>query len=294
MNPLDLVRLTALMERGQGRPEIIIGLIDGPVILDHPDLAAGHIREMPGKLGSACARSDSAACQHGTFVAGILCARRGSPAPAICPGCTLLVRPIFSETTPANGEMPSAKPEQLAEAILDCLHGGAHVLNISAAIAQPSSQSERALEEALDQAARRGVIVVAAAGNQGTLGSTAITGHPWVTPVVAYDLAGRPLGQSNLGGSIGRQGLGAPGEAITSLGAGGEPLTSGGTSAAAPFVTGAIALLWSEFPGVGAGVMKLAVTRTLLVRRSTVVPPLLDAWGAYQSLLGARERRRVP
>jgi hypothetical protein len=71
MNPLDLVRLTALMEPGQGRPEIIIGLIDGPVVLGHPDLAAGHIREMPGKLGSTCARSDSAACQHGTFAAGI-------------------------------------------------------------------------------------------------------------------------------------------------------------------------------------------------------------------------------
>jgi hypothetical protein len=66
MNPLDLVRLTALMERGEGSPEIVIGLIDGPVTLDHADLAATHIREMLGKLGSACARSDSAACQHGT------------------------------------------------------------------------------------------------------------------------------------------------------------------------------------------------------------------------------------
>jgi hypothetical protein len=113
------------MERAQGRAEIIVGLIDGPVILDHPDLAAGHIRETPGKLGSACARSDSAACQHGTFVAGMLSARRGSPAPAICPSCTLLVRPIFSETSPANGEMPSGKPEELADAILGCLHGGA-------------------------------------------------------------------------------------------------------------------------------------------------------------------------
>ncbi|MCI0600958.1 MAG: S8 family serine peptidase [Beijerinckiaceae bacterium] len=294
MSPLDLVRLTALMERGQGRPEVIIGLIDGPVILDHPHLAAGHIREMPGKLGSACARSDSAACQHGTFVAGILSARRGSPAPAICPGCTLLVRPIFAEATPANGDMPSAKPEELAEAILDCLDNGAHVLNISAAIAQPSSKSERALAEALDQAANRGVIVVAAAGNQGTLGGTVITAHPWVIPVAAYDLAGRPLGHSNLGNSIGRRGLGAPGEAITSIGTDGKPMTSGGTSAAAPFVTGAIALLWSEFPNVPAGTMKLAVTGAYARRRTAVVPPLLDAWGAYQSLLGARERRRLP
>jgi subtilisin family serine protease len=138
------------------------------------------------------------------------------------------------------------------------------------------------------------VIVVAAAGNQGTLGSTAITSHPWVIPVAAYDLAGRPLGQSNLGNSIGRRGLGALGDRVTSLGTDGKPITLGGTSAAAPFVTGAIALLWSEFPDVPAGAMKLAVAGAYARRRTTVVPPLLDAWGAYQSLLSARARRRLP
>jgi subtilisin family serine protease len=180
--------------------------------------------------------------------------------------------------------MPSATPEELAQAILDCIDAGARVLNISAALAQPSMKNERTLEEALDQAARRGVIVVAAAGNQGTLGSTAITCHPWVIPVVAYDLQGRPMNHSNLGSSIGRRGLGAPGDRITSLGAQGEPLTFGGTSAAAPFVTGAIALLWSEFPTATATEIKLAATHARIPRRTTVVPPLLDAWAAYQTM----------
>ena len=103
-------------------------------------------------------------------------------------------------------------PEELTQAILDCIEAGARVLNISAALAQPSIKGERTLEEALDQAARRGVIVIVAAGNQGTLGSTAITRHPWVIPVVGYDLQGRPMNHSNLGSSIGRRGLGAPGE----------------------------------------------------------------------------------
>jgi subtilisin family serine protease len=293
MSPLDLVRLTALMAHSQGRPEIVIGLIDGPVSLDHPDLAADRIHVIPGTLAGACTQRESAACQHGTFVAGVLCARRGSPAPAICPECSLLVCPIFPETSPANGDMPSAKPEELAEAILDCIHAGAQVLNISAAIAQPSLKAERALQQALNEAARRGTIVVAAAGNQGILGSTAITSHSWVIPVVAYSLGGKPLGQSNFGNSIGRRGLGAPGDRITSLGAGGKPITLGGTSAAAPFVTGAIALLWSEFTNVSAGAMKLAVTRSVSPSRTSVVPPLLDAWEAYQSLLGTSERRRL-
>jgi subtilisin family serine protease len=233
-------------------------------------------------MNGTCTQANSTACLHGTFVAGILCAKRGSGAPAICPGCTLLVRPIFAETTSPNGDMLSAKPEELAEAILDCIHAGAHVLNLSAALAQPSIKSERALEEALDQATKRGVIVIVAAGNQGTLGSTAITRHPWVIPVAAYDLQGRPMNHSNLGTSIGRRGLGAPGDRITSLGAGGKPLTLGGTSAAAPFVTGVIALLWSEFPTATAAEVKFAATQASTPRRTTVVPPLLNAWAAYQ------------
>src|SRR5262245_38806764 len=292
MDPLDLVKLPVLMERTSGSAEMKIGLIDGPVVTQHPDLAGEHLREIPGKNGSACMQANSAACLHGTFVAGILAAKRGSGAPAICPSCTLLVRPIFAETTAANGDMPHARPEELAQAILDCIDAGARVLNVSAALAQPSIKNERALEEALNQAARRGVIVIVAAGNQGTLGSTAITCHPWVIPVVGYDLQGRPMNHSNLGNSIGRRGLGAPGDQITSLGAEGKPLTLGGTSAAAPFVTGAIALLWSEFSNVSATAIKLAITQPYSRRRNTVVPPLLDAWMSYQSLLMTNTRGR--
>src|SRR5215472_11205693 len=260
MGPLDLVQLTALMDRTSGRPEISIGLIDGPVVLNQPDLVSTNISEVPGKLRGTCSRADSVACSHGTFVAGILSARRGSVAPAICPGCTLLLRPIFAETASGDGLMPSATPEQLAEAIVDCVDSGARLLNLSAALVEPSSQGERRLHEALDYAASRGAITVAAAGNQGTVGSSAITRHPAVIPVAACDLQGRPLAESNLGSSIGRLGLSAPGEGVTSLGTNGKPQTFGGTSAAAPFVTGAIALLWSEFASADATEIKLAVT----------------------------------
>jgi subtilisin family serine protease len=180
MNPLDLVKLPELMERTSGSPKLKIGLIDGPVATQHPALAGSQIREISS--GRACSRTESAACLHGTFVAGILSADRGSAAPGICPGCTLLVRPIFAETTAANGEMPSASPEALARAIFQCIDAGARILNISAALAQPSLRGERELEEALGQAAKRGMIVITAAGNQGTLGSTAITRHPWGIP----------------------------------------------------------------------------------------------------------------
>ena len=221
MNPLDLAGLTALMERTEGRPEVVVGLVDGPIAMNHPDLTGDTIREVPGKMSGTCTKTNSAACLHGTFVAGILCAKRGSAAPALCPDCTLLAYPIFAETASGNTEMPSATPEDLAAAILACIEAGARILNLSLALTQSSSKGECALGETLDHAARRGVLIVAAAGNQGTIGSTIITGHPWVIPVAACDLRGKPVNESNLGHSIGRRGLRAPGDQITSLGAAG-------------------------------------------------------------------------
>jgi subtilisin family serine protease len=272
------------MRRTSGKRDIFVGLIDGPVHASHPDLSGSSIQEIPGNLRGTCSRVGSTACLHGTFVAGILCARRGSSAPAICPVCTLLVRPIFTETATANGDMPSATPGELAAAIVDTVNAGARVINLSAALVQTSGTAERELVQALDFAAARGVITVAAAGNQSNVGSSAITRHPWVIAVIACDAEGRPTAESNLGSSIGRGGLAAPGQNIVSLGAEGKPQTSGGTSAAAPFVTGAVALLWSEFPAASAAQIKLAVTQTGGRPRRAIAPPLLDAWAAYEAM----------
>jgi subtilisin family serine protease len=183
---LDLIRLTPLLERILGRPEIKIGLVDGPVALDHPDLATENIREVPGEDPGTCALSSS---------------------------------------------------------------------------------------------------VVAAAGNQGVVGSSSITRHPWVIPVAACNREGRPLNQSNLGNSIGRHGVLGPGDNVTSLGSAGEPLTLGGTSVAAPSVTGTLALLWSEFPRAPACDLLLAVRGARGPRRMALVPPLLDAWSAHEFMV---------
>jgi subtilisin family serine protease len=288
MDPLGLVNLTSLMQRTYGCAEVAIGLIDGPVATDHPDLARERVRDTRGPDRATC-QANRTACLHGTFVAGILSARRTSSAPAICPGCTLVVRPIFLDTTSDREQIPHATPNDLAAAIFDCIEAGTRVINLSLGLAHPSTTGERCLGWALDHAIKRGVIVVAAAGNQATLGSSALTRHPWVIPVIACDLDGRPTRASNLGHSIGSRGLSAPGDRITSLGAAGPPLTLGGTSVAAPFVTGATALLWSTCPDAPAAHIKLALTAST-PRRTSVAPPLLDAAAAYERLATARAR----
>ena len=71
--------------------------------------------------------------------------------------------------------MPSATPNELAAAIIECIDAGARVVNLSLGLAGPSTREEQYLAEALHHAVSRSVIVVAAAGNQGTIGSSALT-----------------------------------------------------------------------------------------------------------------------
>jgi subtilisin family serine protease len=195
-----------------------------------------------------------------------------------------MLRPIFTDTAGAKADdLPNATAEELASAILEVTGAGARIINLSVGLMAPSLRAERVLEQALQEAARRGVVVVAAAGNQGVVGGSAITRYPWVIPVVACDRQGRVLAPSNLGASIGRYGVAAPGHEITSLAAAGGQARFSGTSAAVPFVSGTVALLWSLFPNTSATRLRLAITAGHARRRS-VAPPLLDASAAYRSL----------
>jgi len=201
MNPLDLVNLSPFMELTAGNPDTKIGLIDGPVATSHPDISSENIRQIPGKNSGSCSQKDSDTCQHGTYVTGVLSAKIISPAPAICPDCTLLLQPIFLESKPANGQMLSATSDELSAALIDCIDARAYVINLSASVVQQSSKGINQLEELLDCSVRSGVVVVAAAGNQRTIGSTPITRHNRVIPVAACDFQGRP-GRSRSGDDL--------------------------------------------------------------------------------------------
>ena len=114
MDPLDQVKLRPLMNISKGIPEIVIGVIDGPVDFSHPAFEGSRITTVNDSQLVACKEESSIACMHGTFVAGILCAMRGLSAPAICPSCKVIWYPIFSEEqsdiTVAKSTIPNSTP----------------------------------------------------------------------------------------------------------------------------------------------------------------------------------------
>lgn len=280
----DLVYLNDLLTATQGHPDIVIGMIDGPVATSHPALQEADMQHLPtAQTQGVCEVEDSLACVHGTFIAGVLSAHRASDAPGLCPDCRVIVRPIFCEEGADRPACPLVTPTELATAIRETMDAGARIINLSVGSDMAPFETEPSLQAALDTAQQRGVLVVVAAGNQNQLGAVPLFKHPWVIPVVACDANGRMDNSSNLGASIARQGLMAPGVGVTSTAASGDYTTLQGSSMAVPFVTGTLALLWSLHPNVPAGVLRRAILQPTR-KRQHLVPPLLHADSSWRTL----------
>lgn len=285
-----LVKLPSLMALSRGNPEVIAGIIDGPVARGHPDLAAATIRSAADQE-IRCSNPASLSCRHGTSITGILAASRQSDPPGIAPDCAYWLRPVFMEDTPA-GEMPAAALPEIAEAIGDCVRAGVHVINLSIAVSGIGFDSHQLLQAAMEYARQRGVLVIAAVGNQRSLGGGRdILRHICTIPVIAYSTTGQPLPQAHIAASIGRHGLGAPGKDVIGLASTGGTKQFTGTSIATPFVTGAALLLRSIYPTVAALEIKHALISSRVGQQRSIIPGLLNAWAASQVL--SRSSRQV-
>jgi subtilisin family serine protease len=287
----EVVGLDSLMALSSGREDFAVAVVDGPVAATHPALEGSKLTVLGDSTSNGSADVTSLACRHGTFVAGLLSSRRDGTITGICPGCPLIVRVIYSDKD--TDAVPSATPRELASAITESMEAGARIVNVSGAIPSSAIISHRELNDVLDETLRRGVLVIAAAGNESRIGQTTITGHPWVVPVVPFQRDGRPLAPASLGRSIGRYGVGAPGENVSSIDSAGGSATLTGSSVAAPFVSGAAALLWSLVPTATATQVRDALIQRERHRRDTIIPPLLNAKAAYEALVRDHNRRRA-
>lgn len=233
--------LSALHARTHGSPQVRIAILDGPTDLSHPVFRSSRIKDFRGAISPRLGSSSAAA--HGTAVASLIFGQPGTELQGIAPGCEGLLIPIFSYGE--NGRVIPCSQLELARAILLAVTAGAHLINISGGQLFVADAVDPLLEHAVDECRRLGVLIVAAAGNDGCNCSHLPSAFPWVLAVGATDARGIPIPESNWGEDYKNHGIVAPGKDLPAALPGGAIGSLTGTSAATPLVTGVAALLLS-------------------------------------------------
>jgi len=211
---------------------VVIAVLDTGVS-DHPFLAADAVTRLDLVEGSDGGAADFAL--HGTAVASLLIGVK-KEARGISPAAELLAVRVLSPEGKGNAFT-------LARGIVEAADRGAKVINACLGTGSDCF----ILREAVEYAARRGAIVVAAAGNDGVEGILYPARYDGVVAVAAVDAIGRHMYFSNRGPEID---LAAPGVGVNVAGPDGGTSAFSGTSAAVPFVSGAIAAVLSRNPGL--------------------------------------------
>jgi hypothetical protein len=273
--------LAELWEETVGDPSVCVAVLDGPVDRSHPSLA-------PARLGclettATCSAGDGPATCHGTHVASIIFGRHGGPVAGVAPGCRGLIVPIFSDA--GRGPTLSCSQLELTRAILLAVRHGARIINISAGQFAPAGGAHPLLADAVRVCTSRGVLVVAAAGNDGCDCLHLPAALPNVLTVGAIGRSGRPLPFSNWGASYRPHGIMAPGEMIPGARPGGTTGTASGTSFATAIVSGVVALLMSLQVKHGRPADPLAVA-AMLLETAIGCEPLDRSEGCQQLLAG--------
>lgn len=234
--------LATLWAQTRGDPRVGLAVLDGPVDLAHPCLAGADLVTLPTLVPQR--PTAGSATRHGTAVVSILFGRHGSGVAGVAPGCRGLIAPMFGET--AGGEIEPASQTDLARAISQAVEAHAQIINISGGQRVESADMDWPLDNAMKACADEGVLVVAAAGNDGCACIHLPAAAPGVLVVGAMDAGGDASSFSNFGHDYARHGIVAPGESIPAATPGGAVGRVTGTSYATPIVAGVAALLMSR------------------------------------------------
>jgi subtilisin family serine protease len=251
---------------------VVVAILDSGVQLNHPDLAAnlwknageiagngkdddnnGYVDDVNGAnmfTDNGNVNDDEG---HGTHVAGIVAARAGNGigGSGLAPNAHIMAVKVLDANRSGNSSL-------LASGIRYAVDEGARILNVSINGDGTSSDLTAALHYATD----KGATIVASAGNNSrnldlTPSYPASSSEPSVLSVTATDEGGGIVGFANRG--LHSVDLAAPGDTILSTARGSGYETRSGTSMAAPYVTGALALLSAARPDLSEAALRNAL-----------------------------------
>jgi thermitase len=238
-----------------GSTEVLIAVLDTGIDGQHEDLA----NKVVASINFTQAQTPDDVHGHGTHVAGIIAAatNNGLGIAGIAPNSRLLNVKVADD----NGMVWASAA---AKGIVWAVDNGAKVINMGFFV--PSSSP--ALEQAIDYAYSKGVILVAAAGNEITSVPIYPASYPEVIAVAATDIDGKLWSKSNYGDWVDAY---APGVGIYSTIPGNNYGYQSGTSMATAFVSAVAALaLPTVTDANGNGLVNDEVTSLL---RSILVMP---------------------
>ncbi|MEI6178232.1 MAG: S8 family serine peptidase [Verrucomicrobiota bacterium] len=168
---------------------------------------------------------------HGTAVASMIIGN-DSLAPGVAPSTDILSVRIADD----NGLSDSFL---LAKGIVAAVDAGVSLINIS----MGSFGDSGIVRNAIEYANERGVLIFAAAGNNGTQELTYPASNTGVIAVGAVDAMGNHLDFSNSGTSVA---ISAPGYGVNAAWSGDEFASVTGTSFSTPIVAGSVAAIMSQ------------------------------------------------
>ncbi|MFE9663516.1 type VII secretion-associated serine protease mycosin [Streptomyces sp. NPDC005955] len=243
--------------KGEG---ITVAVLDTGVDDSHPDLT-GNV--LPGKdlIGFGARRGDRPWARHGTAMAGIIAGHGHGPGNAdgvlgIAPGAKILpIRVILEDGDPSRKKARDTRGTALAEGIRWAADQGADVINLSLGDDSASAHPEPAEDAAVRYALKKGASVIASAGNGGEKGDHVSypAAYPGVIAATAVDRFGTraPFSTRRWYATVS-----APGEDVVLVDPDRRYYEGWGTSAAAAFVSGAVALVRAAHPGLSPAQIK--------------------------------------
>lgn len=229
---------------------VVVAVLDTGVSATHPDLA-GRVLSGWNVLANSDNTTDDAG--HGTFVAGLIGGHdAGGAASGVAPGVSIL--PVKILDSSGTGSTAS-----FVAGINYAVQAGARIINISAS----GTTDSPALDDALTNAEAHGVLVVASAGNDASEATLYPAAASTVLAVTATDVNNALASFSSYGPSID---LAAPGVNITSswwnAEKGNSYMTASGSSASAPLVSGAAAIVAGLQPAASAAKLREILTES--------------------------------